>query len=127
MSKVIQGISHLNADELHEILEDPHSRTLVIDVREPHEYIQFHIPGIPLIPMGEIAECMDRMDKEREYVFVCRSGARSFEVARYFKHLGFEHVHNYAGGMLDWQFDVNTGAENIITDFDPKLLERNEG
>ncbi|MDQ0087390.1 rhodanese-related sulfurtransferase [Paenibacillus anaericanus] len=124
MSTIIDGISHIDSNELHEIIQDPANRTLIIDVREPHEYIGAHIPGIPLIPMGEIASYIHDLDKEREYVFVCRSGYRSFQVANYFKHFGFEQVHNYEGGMLNWEHEVTSGPENIITTFEPQKLER---
>ncbi|GGA27652.1 rhodanese-like domain-containing protein [Paenibacillus physcomitrellae] len=117
MSKMIYGVPHIDADELQQILEDKERGTIVIDVREPFEYEAGHIPTVPLIPMGEIAEYADDMDKEREYVFVCRSGQRSLNVARYFQELGFEHILNYEGGMLVWDKETVSGPENIIADF----------
>ncbi|WHX48175.1 rhodanese-like domain-containing protein [Paenibacillus woosongensis] len=125
MSEVIQGVSHIDTKELSDILQDPGNRTIIIDVREPEEYIQAHIPGVPLIPMGEIIGYMDDLDPEREYVFICRSGQRSFNVAKYFQQNGFDAVHNYAGGMLDWDGEMATGLENVIEHpLDPKKLER---
>ncbi|GAA0136730.1 rhodanese-like domain-containing protein [Paenibacillus sp. YSY-4.3] len=125
MSEIIQGVSHIDTTELSDILKDPGNRTIIIDVREPEEYIQAHIPGVPLIPMGEIIGYMDDLDPEREYVFICRSGQRSFGVARYFQQNGFDAVHNYAGGMLDWDGEMATGLENVIEQpLDPKKLER---
>ncbi|MBA9085434.1 rhodanese-related sulfurtransferase [Fontibacillus solani] len=127
MSEMIDGISHINTDELDQILQDANNQALIIDVREHEEYLEFHIPGVPLIPMGQIAQLVDQFDKNREYIFVCRSGKRSYEVAKYFKLLGFEQVHNYAGGMLDWDREIASGPDNIITEFDPELLERKQG
>lgn len=124
MSEIIEGISHINTDELDEMLHNPDNEALIIDVREHDEYLEFHIPGIPLIPMNEIAQYVEEMDKSREYVFVCRSGRRSYEVAKYFQLLGFEKVHNYAGGMLNWDRETASGPDHIITAFDPKSLER---
>ncbi|GIP60654.1 rhodanese-like domain-containing protein [Paenibacillus sp. FSL W8-0186] len=125
MSEIIQGVSHIDTKELSDILQDPGNRTILIDVREPEEYIQAHIPGVPLIPMGEIIGYMDDLDPEREYVFICRSGQRSFNVAKYFQQNGFDAVHNYAGGMLDWDGEMATGLENVIEHpLDPKKLER---
>ncbi|WP_138494712.1 rhodanese-like domain-containing protein [Paenibacillus pinistramenti] len=117
MSKMIYGVPHVDADELQQILDDKVRGTIVIDVREPYEYIAGHIPTVPLIPMGEIAEYADDMDKEREYVFICRSGQRSLNVARYFQELGFTNILNYEGGMLAWDKAVVDGPENIIEDF----------
>lgn len=124
MSDLINGISHIGSDELHQLVQDPNNDTLIIDVREYDEYTEAHIPGIPLIPMGEIPLYIEDFDKNREYVFICRSGRRSFEVANFFKHYGFEHVHNYEGGMLNWDYEITSGAENIMTSFNPGQLER---
>ncbi|GGH12792.1 rhodanese-like domain-containing protein [Paenibacillus segetis] len=124
MGILIGGISHINSDELHQLIQDPNDDTLIIDVREYDEYTEAHIPGIPLIPMGEIARYIEDFAKDREYVFICRSGRRSFEVANFFKHYGFEQVHNYEGGMLNWNYEVTSGAENVIVNFDPMQLER---
>lgn len=109
MSQMIDGIPHIDTDELHTLLQNPDNETMVIDVREPSEYEIAHIPGVPLIPMNEIPARVHELDQDKEYVFVCRSGSRSFEVARYLQALGFERVHNYWGGMLSWDREVVTG------------------
>lgn len=126
MEDLIDNISHLDADELNHILADPaHAEIYVIDVREPEEYAAGHIPGIPLIPMGTIPDVIDQFDKSAEYVFVCRSGRRSLEVAKFFQREGIGNVHNYKGGMLAWDKEVNFGEEHIIDEFTSmRQLER---
>lgn len=112
MAQLIEDISHVTAQELRGLLTDPDNRALVVDVREPEEYVAAHIPGVPLIPMGDIVDLIDRFDKEREYVLVCRSGRRSLEVAKFFAANGIGKVHNFWGGMLAWQeqgFEVEVG------------------
>lgn len=104
MAEIIEGVSHLNTKELYQILKDPDQADVqIIDVREQEEYEAGHIPGVPLIPMSEIPDKIEQFDKNVEYIFVCRSGRRSLEVAKFFQSEGIEKVHNYAGGMLDWK------------------------
>lgn len=117
MSIMIDGVSHVDPDELQEIMQNKQRAAVIIDVREPHEYIEAHIPTVPLIPMGEIAEYADDFDKNREYVFICRSGRRSLNVAQYFQELGFDKIHNLYGGMLGWDKEVISGPERIIENF----------
>ncbi|WP_068787056.1 rhodanese-like domain-containing protein [Paenibacillus phocaensis] len=112
MPQMIGGISHLDKAELQAVLQDPASETVVIDVREPFEYEAAHIPGVPLIPMGEIPDRLEELDPEQEYVFVCRSGSRSYEVARYLQAQGFTRVHNFLGGMLGWDLEVESGLDD---------------
>lgn len=112
MPQMIGGISHIDKAELHALLQDPASEIVVIDVREPFEYETAHIPGVPSIPMGEIPYRLEELNPEQEYVFVCRSGSRSYEVARYLQAQGFEKVHNFLGGMLGWDLEVESGPND---------------
>lgn len=127
MTTIIEGISHLNSEQLSKLVNDPNSEVIIIDVREPEEYREGHIPGIPLIPMGNMPDLIEDFDKSCEYVFVCRSGARSLNVAKFFKNSGIENVHNYEGGMLAWDDDVSVGDEHIITQFSMEALQRKNG
>ncbi|CAG7638462.1 rhodanese-like domain-containing protein [Paenibacillus allorhizosphaerae] len=127
MAQIIENISHLDTQELLALSADPDRQAIFIDVREPEEYEAAHIPGIPLIPMGEIIDLIEQLDPDREYVFVCRSGRRSLEVAKFFSANGFEKIHNYLGGMLQWQQEahkVAAGREHIIDAFTLEQLER---
>ena len=116
MSYEIDGIIQIDFDEFQELLKKDAAEPIIIDVREPEEYEEAHIPNLPLLPMNNIPQVMDELDKNKEYVFVCRSGNRSQHVALYLKQNGFEKVRNYAGGMLGWQGQTETGPANVIND-----------
>lgn len=107
------GIVQVEVSELKDLLN---SDAIIIDVRELEEYDESHIPGVPLIPMNSIPQHMDKLDKEKSYVFVCRSGARSQNVALYLKEHGFSDVHNFSGGMLNWDGERNSGLEWVVKD-----------
>jgi rhodanese-related sulfurtransferase len=128
MPHMIENISHWSSKELKAALADPDHPAVVIDVREPEEYENAHIEGVPLIPMGDIIDVIEHLDPNKEYVFVCRSGRRSLEVAKFFQGNGFERVHNHQGGMLDWQqegHEIAAGRDNIIEQFSSQQqLER---
>lgn len=108
------GIKQVDKEELKEIIKGETKKTIIIDVRELEEYEEAHIPGLPLIPMGSIPTIIDQLDKEQSYLFVCRSGGRSQNVAMYLQNQGFKDVSNYYGGMLAWDGEVKTGSEWII-------------
>ena len=75
--------------------------TLIIDVREPEEYIEGHVPGAPLIPVGSIADRISEVPTGAEVLIICRSGARSFTAADYLRSQGIEAI-NIAGGTMAW-------------------------
>lgn len=110
-----EGIKQIEANELKEIIKAKQKDVVVIDVRENDEYEAGHIPGIPLIPMGNIPNILGELRQDKEYVFVCRSGNRSHNVARFLKQYGFK-VQNFYGGMIAWDDEVREGFENVITD-----------
>lgn len=75
----------------------------VIDVREPWEYEEGHIPGVTLIPMGEVPERLSEIPTDKEVIVTCRSGNRSAQITDYLRQQGFENVHNMDGGILAWE------------------------
>ncbi|MCJ2035205.1 rhodanese-like domain-containing protein [Methylobacterium sp. J-068] len=78
---------------------------LVIDVREPHEFAQGHIPGAVTHPLstfdtGAIAELVAR--DGRRPVFSCMSGVRSVHALAAAQNAGLPIEEHYAGGFKDW-------------------------
>ncbi len=116
MAFMHEGVKQIELHELKEILKNKPENMVVIDIREPEEYDAFHIPEIPLIPMSTIPNILEDLKKDKEYIFVCRSGSRSQNVARFLLSNGFLGAHNFYGGMLTWDDEVRTGLENVITD-----------
>jgi len=76
---------------------------LLIDVREQWEYDEGHLPGITLIPMGEVPVRLDEIPTDKEVIFTCRSGNRSGQVTDFMRQQGFTNVHNMEGGIVAWQ------------------------
>lgn len=74
----------------------------IIDVREIEEVAEGKIPGAVNIPLGLIEFRKQDLDKSKEYIMVCRSGARSGRATEYLEHQGY-HVINMTGGMLAWE------------------------
>lgn len=114
MAHKVEGIRQLSFTEVKELYDQSSKSPIFIDVRELEEYTSGHIPGIPLIPMSEIANRAGELAKEEEYVLVCRSGRRSHEVAKFFQENGIENVANYEGGMLEWEGPLETGEEHVV-------------
>ena len=75
----------------------------LLDVREPDEYAAGHIPGITLIPMGEVAARLAELPRDKEIIVTCRTGNRSGQVADLLREQGFSNVHNMTGGIVAWE------------------------
>lgn len=87
--------------EVESYLEQ-HSTLNIIDVREVEEVANGKIPGAVNIPLRLLEFRMHELDKTKEYILVCRSGARSGRATEFLEAHGFQ-VTNMTGGMLDWE------------------------
>lgn len=74
----------------------------LVDVREPAEVVEGTLPNALNIPLGDLADRVGELDKQRRVVVLCRSGGRSANASEYLTSVGFTDVVNLAGGMLGY-------------------------
>lgn len=79
------------------------SPPLVIDVREPREFQQGHIPQAQLMPLPALLKAQPPLPRDRPIVFVCRMGRRSTRVAQLYRHAGYDNVAVLERGMQGWE------------------------
>lgn len=110
MAHEIDGIKQIDKDGLAQELEQKRENVVFLDVRENEEYNAGHIPGVKLLPTSEFAErYVQELDKNKEYIVICRSGNRSQMVCHFLKDQGFDSVQNFMGGMLVWDGPTEQG------------------
>ena len=74
----------------------------LLDVREPWEYRDGHVPGAQLIPLGELEQRVNEVPRDRPILAICHSGQRSLAAAGYLQQLGYTSVSNVDGGTAAW-------------------------
>ena len=74
---------------------------VLVDVREPYEVEICNIKGSLFIPMNEIPQNIEQLDKEKRYAVMCHSGVRSLYVSNYLNSLGYSTL-NVTGGIERW-------------------------
>lgn len=81
------------------------SGALLLDVRETDEYAQAHAPGSTLIPLSQLQQRLQELDryKNTPVVLICRSGRRSEQAQKILEKAGFSATVNVEGGMNSWQ------------------------
>jgi len=101
----LNRVRQLIAQEVRLQLGNP-TPPLLLDVRELEEFTGElgHIPGSKLIPLKELPARIGEIEayKDKDVIVICRAGVRSTTAAAILTGLGFEHVSNLKGGMLDW-------------------------
>ena len=74
----------------------------VLDVREPWEFKQGHVPGAVLIPLGQLSSRLEELNPEVPVAVICASGNRSQSAAALLGQKGFKTVYNVLGGTGAW-------------------------
>ena len=81
----------INRAEARSLVE--HGAQLV-DVRSPHEYRRYALPGSINIPLPVIQQAPKRLDRQTPVLVYCNSGQRSGMAKRLLEACGFMLVHN---------------------------------
>jgi molybdopterin/thiamine biosynthesis adenylyltransferase/rhodanese-related sulfurtransferase len=123
LQQVKAEIEEVDAPGALELLEsaDP---PLFIDVREPDEWNDGHIPGAVHVWRGHFESRIEQAapDRARPIVVYCAAGSRSAFAAKTLEELGYEHVASLAGGYTDWK--RNGYATQLPRALDPEKRSR---
>ncbi|PDW00837.1 sulfate transporter [Candidatus Viridilinea mediisalina] len=76
---------------------------LIVDVREPREFRQSHIPGAVPVPLDQVLTSPQRLPQSGRIVLVCRSGRRSARAAEALIAQGYRDLRILEGGLLAWE------------------------
>jgi rhodanese-related sulfurtransferase len=75
----------------------------ILDVRQPEEWNEAHVPGATLIPLDQLEARLNEVPKDKEVVVICRSGNRSKPGRDALKAAGFTLVTSVTGGLNEWK------------------------
>ncbi len=104
LAQVREEIDEISPIEARELLESE-SPPLFVDVREPDEWEEGHIPGAVYVTRGRLEQRIEGLipDKSRPLVVYCSAGSRSAFAAKVLGEMGYSDVVNLAGGFSDWK------------------------
>ena len=95
------GYVNVNASETKQMIESS-PNLIILDVRTLEEYNEGHIEDAVLIPVSELGNRLDELDKEKQILVYCRSGGRSATASQILVDNGFTSVYNMLGGIIAW-------------------------
>ena len=112
LARVKEEIEEISTIEAHVRLASS-APPLLVDVREPDEWEEGHIPGAIHVTRGRLESRIEGLvpDKTRPLAVYCSVGSRSAFATKALGEMGYEDVVNVAGGFTDWKrngFDVTT-------------------
>lgn len=94
------AIKYLSKSEAEKMVKDTRN-TLLIDVRNRAEYLQYHLEYAINIPMVELNEHLKELEsyKEKNIIIYCQKGNRSKQVAQQLRALGYKRLYVIASGL----------------------------
>lgn len=96
------AVQQLNPIYLQQQLQGNPDAFFLLDVREPFEYQIAALENSVLIPMNQIPERLQELNKDEAIVVICHHGMRSDSVAYYLDEQGFTQIFNLTGGIHAW-------------------------
>ena len=81
----------------------------LLDTRTVGEYTQGHIEGFKNIPVDELRERLDEVEKGKSVYVICQSGLRSYIASRILEGSGYT-AYNFAGGFRFFDAVMNDRA-----------------
>jgi UPF0176 protein len=124
---------HLSAEKFNALSEDPD--TVIVDMRNHYESEVGHFKNAICPDVETFREALPKVEeilsdkKDKKIVMYCTGGIRCEKASAYFKHRGFENVHQLEGGIIEYARQVREkGLDNRFVGknfvFDERLGER---
>ena len=74
----------------------------LVDVREVDEFESLRLEGARNLPLSQLADTYEQLDKDQLYYVICKSGMRSARACQFLAEQGYE-VINVQGGMTAFE------------------------
>jgi len=97
----MNAITQISVDDLSELLRSSNGLQL-IDVRQPGEYNNGHVPSAVNAPLARVGERASEFDPNRLTAVICAGGFRSSAAASILERSGFKNLLNVLGGTGAW-------------------------
>ena len=106
LRQIKERIEEVDPREVHDFVEAGPNGTVIVDVREQHEFEESHLPGAKHVPRGHLETRIETAapDKSKRVILYCQSGNRSAFAAHSMQDLlGYEDVASMTGGITLWK------------------------
>jgi len=117
LKKLFTPVKSMEPEEARKFMaEHEEGKYTLLDVRQPGEYEEEHLPGAKLIPLPKLSDSLKEVDARKPVITYCAIGGRSRVAAQLLSGLGFEEVYNLTGGIKAWQGFKATGPRELNLD-----------
>jgi sulfur-carrier protein adenylyltransferase/sulfurtransferase len=117
LRKLFTPTEAMDADKAKQYMDGHQEGTYtLLDVRQPWEYEEDHIPGAKLVPLGDLKEGTQDLDPGKPTLVYCAVGGRSRVAAQLLSGRGFKEVYNLTGGIKAFRGAKASGPQELNLD-----------
>jgi sulfur-carrier protein adenylyltransferase/sulfurtransferase len=117
LKKLFTPVGSMDADEAKAYMAGHREEDYtLLDVRQPGEYEDSHLPGAKLMPLPGLSDTYQELDPEKPTIVHCAIGGRSRLAAQMLSGWGFKEVYNLAGGIKAFSGPKATGPVELNLD-----------
>lgn len=80
---------------------------VLVDLRLPSEYTGGHIRGAINIPIGNIENGYNELNKDSDIILYCKSGPWSRQAYKILQSRGYKNIKVLVNGIVGWKWEVN--------------------
>lgn len=114
LKKLFTPVSSMDAGEAKAYMaQHGENEYTLLDVRQPGEYEDSHLPGAKLMPLPQLSDMYRELDSEKPTIVHCAIGGRSRVAAQMLSGWGFKEVYNLAGGIKAYEGPKATGPKEL--------------
>lgn len=118
MPKIGTTVGEFFPEELEQYIRTHKEGTyLLLDIRQPEEYEEGHLPGSKLIPLPVLADSLAELDQDKDTIVYCGVGGRSQIAARFLAARGFPRIYQLRGGIEAWEQQPAIGPVEFHLEF----------
>jgi rhodanese-related sulfurtransferase len=78
----------------------------VLDIRTQEEYAKGYIHESISVPMSDLEDRIDELDKNQAYLIVSQTGSHSSQAADLLKSNGFTEIYHLQSGISAWSYPL---------------------
>lgn len=87
-------------DEFYQLYQN--GQLSLVDVREIKEFKMLHLEGAHNLPLSQLADTYEQLEKDHLHYVICKSGMRSARACQFLAEQGYD-VINVQGGMTAFE------------------------
>ena len=93
-------MKEITFDAFYQLYQD--DQPSLVDVREVDEFEALHLEGAHNLPLSQLADTYEEVDKNQLHYVICKSGVRSARACQFLSEQGYD-VINVQGGMTAFE------------------------